>query len=160
MSLADAAWAQEDHVLATVDVIAACEIQHQHLVERGDGFEVEALELFDDREACLLDAPLDQPALAVDQLQLHQTGQELDMIQALGRALLRHFLVFPLKGGQLQSLQVMLEQDAGRLSHGWRPAGWRSRRCWWRRRRAGANAGSVTGRDAPAASRCGPAAGA
>ena len=32
------------------DVLAAGEIQHQHLVERRDRLEVEALELFDDRE--------------------------------------------------------------------------------------------------------------
>ena len=69
--------------------------------------------LFDDREPGLLDTPLDQAALAVDQLQLHQSGEELDMIQALGRALARQFLVFPQEGGQLQPLQVMFEQDAG-----------------------------------------------
>ena len=33
MRLPDAAWAEQDRVLATVDVIAAGEIQHQHLVE-------------------------------------------------------------------------------------------------------------------------------
>ena len=35
------------------------------------------------------------------------------MIQALGRALARQFLVFPQEGRQLQPLQVMFEQDAG-----------------------------------------------
>ena len=35
------------------------------------------------------------------------------MIQALCRALLRDLLVFPQEGGQLQLLQMMLEQDAG-----------------------------------------------
>ena len=162
MRLADAARAEQDHILPAVDVIAAREIQHQHLVEAGDRLEVEALELFDDGEPGLPDAALDQPALAVDHLQLHQPGQELDMIQALGRALARQFLVFPQEGRQLQSLQVMLEQDAGGLSHGrpLRPAERRNRRSAWRRRRAGAGADSAPGRDARAASRCAPATGA
>ena len=105
------------------------------LLRLGDRLEVEALELFDDREPGLFDTPLDEAALAVDQLQLHQPGQELDMIQALGRALARQFLVFPQEGRQLQSLQVMLEQDAGGLSHGrpLRRAERRNRRSAWRR---------------------------
>ena len=82
MRLADAARAEQDYVLAARDVLAAGKIQHQHLVERRDRLEVEALELFDDREPGLLDTPLDEAALAVDQLQLHQPGEELDMIQA------------------------------------------------------------------------------
>ena len=77
------------------------EFEDQHLAEHRDGLEVEAFELFDDGEACLLDALLDQAALAVDQLQLHQPGEELDMIQSLGRALPRQFLVFPQEGGSL-----------------------------------------------------------
>ncbi len=66
--LAHAARAQQDRVLAAVDVVAVGEIQHQHLVERRDRLEVEALELFDDGEAGLPDAPLDQPAVTVDHL--------------------------------------------------------------------------------------------
>ena len=54
MSLSDAAWAQQDRVLAAVDVIASGEIQDEHLVEAWDGLEVEALELFDDGEAACL----------------------------------------------------------------------------------------------------------
>ena len=45
------------------------------------------------------------------------------MIQALGRALARQFLVFPQDGRQLQLFQAMFEQDAGRLNHG-RPLPW------------------------------------
>ena len=119
MGLADAAWAEQDYVLAARDVFAAGEIQHQHLVERRDRLEAEAPELCDDREPGLLDTPLDEAALAVDQLQLHQPGQEPHMIQALGRALARQFLVFPQEGRQLQPLQVMLEQDAGGGSQPW-----------------------------------------
>ena len=99
MSLSDAAWAQQDRVLAAVDVIASGEIQDEHLVEAWDGLEVEALELFDDGEAGLPDAPLDQATLAVDHLHLHQPGQELHMVQAVCRALARQFLVFAQEGG-------------------------------------------------------------
>ena len=34
MRLPDAAWAEQDYVLTARDVLAAREIQHQHLVER------------------------------------------------------------------------------------------------------------------------------
>ena len=75
------------------------------------GYEASAVELRSfirhpqvGRQPGLPDAPLDEEALAVDQLQLHQPGQELDMIQALGRALARQFLVFPQEGRQLQPL--------------------------------------------------------
>ena len=121
--LAHAARAEQDRVLAALDVIAACEVQHQHLVEARDGLEVGALELLDDREpglpdAALDQATLDQATLAVDHLHLYQSGQKLHMIQALGRALAREFLVFPQEGRQLELLQMMFEQDVGRLSHG------------------------------------------
>ena len=56
---------EQDRVLAAVNVIATRETQHQHLVETGDRLEVEAFELFDDGEAGLPDAALDQAALAV-----------------------------------------------------------------------------------------------
>ena len=101
----DAAWAEQDRVLATVDAVAAREIQHQHLVEARDCLEVDALELFDDGEAGLPDA-----ALAIDHLHFHHPGQELHLIQVFGRALARRFLVFPQEGWQLQ---VMFGQDAG-----------------------------------------------
>ena len=78
MGLPDAAWAEQDYVLAARDVLAAGEIQHQHLVERRDGLEVEALELFDDREPGLLDTPLDEAALAVDQLH-----EAVDLVERL-----------------------------------------------------------------------------
>ena len=45
------------------------------------------------------------------------------MIQALGRALARQFLVFPREGRRLQPLQVMFEQDAGGASAMTGPSG-------------------------------------
>ena len=87
MGLAGAARAQGDDVLAPLDPLAARQLQHLRLVQRGDGLEVEAVEALGDRELRRLDAPLDHAPFAIDQFQLHQPGQEPNMIQALGRAL-------------------------------------------------------------------------
>ena len=59
---------EQDRVLAPLDVIAADEFQHQHLVEARNPLDVEAFELFDDGEPRLPDVPLDQAAFAIDQV--------------------------------------------------------------------------------------------
>jgi hypothetical protein len=68
MRLPRAAGAESDHVLATLDPFAAGQFQHLHLVELRDRLEVEAVEALGDRELRGLDAALDHPPLAVDQL--------------------------------------------------------------------------------------------
>ena len=68
MGLAGAAVADRDDVLAAGDVFRAGQLQHQHLVERRQGEEVEAVEAFDRREPGLLDPPLDHPALTLKQI--------------------------------------------------------------------------------------------
>ena len=103
MGLAGAARAQGDDVLAPLDPLAARQFQYLRLVQRGDGLEVEAVKALGDRELRCLDAPLDHAAFATDPFQLHQLGQELNMIQALGRAMARHFIVFPQEGCQRRS---------------------------------------------------------
>ena len=60
MGLAGAAVAERDDVLAALDVLAARQFQDQHLVERRDGLEVEAVEAFDGGEPGLPDSPLDR----------------------------------------------------------------------------------------------------
>jgi hypothetical protein len=104
-------------VLAPLDPFAAGELQHLHLVEAGDRLEVEAVEALGGRELCRLDAALDHPPLSVDQLQLHQPGQELHMILPLGGALAGELAVFPEEGRQLQRLEVMVEQQLRRVAH-------------------------------------------
>ncbi len=47
MDLSSAAVAERDDVLTTVDVFASRQSQDQHLVERWDGLEVEAVEAID-----------------------------------------------------------------------------------------------------------------
>jgi len=85
--LAGTAVADGDHVLPPQHILGAGQFQHQHLVQRRQCQEVEAVETFDCRELCLLDAPLDHPPFPLDQLQLGQPQQIADMINAVGGAL-------------------------------------------------------------------------
>ena len=50
MGLAGSAVAERDDILTTLDVFASRQLQNQHLVERCDGLEVEAVEAFDGGE--------------------------------------------------------------------------------------------------------------
>ena len=117
MGLARAAGPEGDDVLTPVDPFAAGKLQHLHLVELRDRLEVEAVEALGGRELRGLDPALDHPAFAVDQFQLHQAGQELDMVQPLGGALARQLLILPQEGGQLQRLEVIREQDLRSRGH-------------------------------------------
>ena len=111
MRLAGAGIAERDDVLAAQDELASSELEHQHLVEAGNGGEVEGVEAFDRREACRPDPPLDHSALPVDQLQLHQAQQVAGMIDAVAGAFARDLVVFPQNGRQLQLLEVMRQQN-------------------------------------------------
>jgi hypothetical protein len=55
--------------------------------------------------------------LAVDQLKLDQPGQELHVILPLGGALAGELGVLPEEGGQLQRLEVMVEQQLRSVAH-------------------------------------------
>jgi hypothetical protein len=83
VGLADAGEAQQDDVLPPEDVLRAGQLQNQHLVEAWNSLEVEALQLLDGGEAVLVDSPLHEPALAVDHLQLGQSGEIADMVDAV-----------------------------------------------------------------------------
>jgi hypothetical protein len=69
MGFAGAAVAQRDDVLAPQDIFAARQLQHEHLVERGDGGELEGIQALGRREPRGADTPFDRPPLAVDQLE-------------------------------------------------------------------------------------------
>ncbi len=99
------------------DILRAGQFQHQGLVQRGQSQEVEAVQAFDRRELRLLDAPLDRPPFPLDQLQFGQAQQIADMIDAVGRALPGQLVILAQEGRQLQRLQVMGEQDLGRVGH-------------------------------------------
>jgi len=64
-----------------------------------------------------LDPALDHPALAVDQFELHQPGEELHMILPLGGALAGELGVFPEERRQLQRLEMVVEQQLRGVAH-------------------------------------------
>ncbi len=64
-----------------------------------------------------LTAALNHPSLAIDQLQFDQARQELDVVQALGSALARNFLILAQERRKLQRLEMMLQQDLGDMGH-------------------------------------------
>ena len=86
MGLACTAWTERNDILATLDPFASRQFQHLHLVELGDGGEVEAVESLDDREPGRLDAALDLAAIPFDHLPFGKPGEVSDMIDALGGA--------------------------------------------------------------------------
>ncbi len=117
MGLAGAAVADRDDVLAAGDVLGAGKLQHQGLVQRRQGQEVEAVETFDGRELRFLDPPLDHPPLPLDQLQFGEAQQVTAMVDALGGALPGELVILTQEGRQLERLQVMGEQKLGRVGH-------------------------------------------
>ena len=117
VGLAGAAVAERDEVLAALDVLAAGQLQDQRLVERGDDLEVEAVEALDHGEARRLDAPLDHAALAVDQLELDESQQVADVIDAFRGALPGDLVVLAQEGRQLQRLEVVGEQHLRCVGH-------------------------------------------
>jgi hypothetical protein len=86
MCFARAAGTERNDILPPLDPFASCQFQHLHLVELGDGGEVEAVEAFDDGEFRRLDAALDLAAIAFDHLPLAKSEEVSDMIDALGGA--------------------------------------------------------------------------
>ncbi len=122
VGLSRAARAEGDDVLPSLDPLAAGQLEHLHLVEAGDRLEVEAVEAFDSGKPRGLDAALDHPALAVDQLEFHQPGEELHMVLPLGGALAGELAVLSKEGRQLQRLEMMVEQQLRRVAHAEPPA--------------------------------------
>jgi len=67
--LAGAAVSHCDVVLIAGDLITAGQLHHQHLMQRGHGLEVKAVEAFECRELCGFDPPFHRAAFPVDQFQ-------------------------------------------------------------------------------------------
>ena len=117
MGLAGAAVADGDDVLPALDVFTPGQFQHQYLVQRRDGWEVEGVQAFDGRESGGPDPPLHHALVAVDELQFGQPEQVLGVIHTLGGALRGHLPVFPQKTGQFQLLQVVFQQQGRPVVH-------------------------------------------
>ena len=99
------------------DVLRAGKLQHQDLVERRQGQEVEAVEAFDGWEPGLLDPPFDHPPLPLDQFQFGQTQQVARVVDTLGGALPGELVVLAQERRQLECLEVVGEQKLGRVGH-------------------------------------------
>src|ERR1700719_650391 len=115
--LAGAVVADRDDVLPASHILRAGELQHEGLVERGNGREVEAVQTLPGWEPRLLDPSLHHAPFAVDQLQFGQAQQIAGMIEALGGALPSELVVLAQERRQLERLRVMSEQKLGRIGH-------------------------------------------
>ena len=116
MRLARAAVPQGDHVLAPADILGAGELEDEHLVQAGDGGEVERVQALHRREPGGADPAFDHAALPVDQLQLDEPQKIAGVVHAVAGALARHLLILAQHGGQLELLEVMGEQDLRRAA--------------------------------------------
>ncbi len=97
--------------------LAAGQFEHQHLVDAGDGGELEGLEGFDGGKVRGANAALDHAAFAVDELELNQAHQIAGVIEAFSGALGCELGVFAQNGRQLQLLEMMSEKDLGLSAH-------------------------------------------
>src|SRR5271166_5231144 len=110
MRLARPTVTQQQHVLAPNQELAACQLQDQRLVDCRDSEKLEGVQALDHGKTCLLNAAFGGPPFAVQQLLFRQTQQVARIINPLGGALPRHFVVLAQKGRQPQLLQVMFQQ--------------------------------------------------
>src|SRR3954454_1052583 len=104
MTLPRAAVAEHDDVVVGNNELAACQLQYQRLVESGHRHKIEGVQALHRREAGLANAPLNQAALAVDQLQFGQAQQVSRVINALAGTFAGDLLVLAQKGRQLERL--------------------------------------------------------
>jgi hypothetical protein len=114
MGLPGTAVAENDNVVAGEDELAAHQLQDQRLVEGGHCRKIEGVQAFYRREAGVADAPLNQAALAVDQLQFGQAQQVSGMIDALAGTVTGDLLVLAQESRQLERFQVMRQQHLRR----------------------------------------------
>ena len=111
MGLAGAAVSDGYDVLSALDVFAAGQFHDQGFVHRGDGQEVEGVQALEGGEARGPDPALHHALVAVDEFQFGQPEQVVGMVSALDGALDGQLAVLPQKGGQLQFLEVMLQEQ-------------------------------------------------
>jgi hypothetical protein len=109
--LARPAGANEQHVLAAVEVLSLYELQHLWLVDAGPRCEVELVQELVGREACGLQSPLRRFTFPLDQLQFTQLQQERQVISIIPSCAGRDLLALGVHGGELEGLEMMLQQD-------------------------------------------------
>ena len=87
------------------------------MLSEGMTLEVEAVEALDHGEARRLDAPLDHAAFPIYQLELGESQQVADVIDAFRGALPGDLVVLAQEGRQLQRLEVVSEQHLRCVGH-------------------------------------------
>ena len=117
VGLAGAAVADGDDVLTPLDVLAPGQLRDQWLVHRGDGGEVKGVQALGGGEACGADPALDHALVSVGDFQFGEAEQVVGMADTLGGALGCQLAVLPQKGGQLQFLEVVLQEQRGSIAH-------------------------------------------
>ncbi len=110
MRLAGAAVAQRNDVLAAQDIFAAGQLKDEHLVQPGDGGEVERVEALCGRETRGTDAPFHRPGFAVYQFELDQAQQIARMVNAITGAFAGDLVKFAQHCRQLQLLEMIGQQ--------------------------------------------------
>ncbi|OQC04779.1 MAG: hypothetical protein BWX79_02426 [Alphaproteobacteria bacterium ADurb.Bin100] len=113
MRLAGATVADQQHILPLIHVLPPQQLPHQFLVQRRLGFEVKGIQRLEHREARGLDAPLGRPPFASGRLHFGQAQQVRLVIISLLLAHCRQLLVLAQEAGQLQLLEVVLQQHGG-----------------------------------------------
>lgn len=93
MRFAGTAVSNCDDVLIAGHVITARQFHHQHLVQRGHGLEVKAVETFDSRELCGFDPPFHHASFPVDEFQFGKPQKITGMINSFCRALFGDFVI-------------------------------------------------------------------
>ena len=93
MRLAGAGVAERNDVLAPQNIFAACEFEHEHLVQAWDDREVERVEALGRREPGLADPPFDNPPLSVDEFQFNKPQKITGVINPITGTLTRHLVV-------------------------------------------------------------------
>lgn len=111
MALAGTGVANSNDILAPLDVIAACQFQNRHLVERWQCEIVEAVQAFDGREPGGLDPAFDHAPFTIDHLQLGQPHQVTRMVDAFCGTQLRLLVILAQERRQFERLQVVRQQD-------------------------------------------------
>ena len=95
----------------------ARQLHHERLVQRRKSREVETVEALHGRELGRLDAALDHTPLAIDQLQFGELQQITRIVDALGGALARHFVVLAQECRQLERPQAVRQEHLRRIGH-------------------------------------------
>src|SRR5271169_6022115 len=111
MRFAGAGWPESKAVLASVDPLAAHQLQNQRLIQRRLGAEVERIEALGLRKARQPNATLYVATLAIDALQFAQPQQIARVIGAILRRFHGDFFILARECGKLQGLEMIAEQD-------------------------------------------------